>query len=119
MTYGPIGDKTISVAEGYRIVAQARGRMASTPPSYNLGRASETSSCYNQTGDRVTRCMARDLKENEQNKEAELVRLRTPLPTICIDWSTGQICVPEPIEHGGQVIPFTAPRSGLRGNANS
>jgi hypothetical protein len=28
---------------------------------------------------------------------------------------TGQICDPEPIEHGGQVIPFTAPRSGLRG----
>jgi hypothetical protein len=29
--------------------------------------------------------MTRDIKENEQSKEAELVRLRTPLPTICID----------------------------------
>jgi hypothetical protein len=28
---------------------------------------------------------------------------------------TGTICDPEPIEHGGQVIPFTAPRSGFRG----
>jgi hypothetical protein len=27
---------------------------------------------------------------------------------------TGTICDPEPIEHGGQVIPFTAPRSSLR-----
>ena len=63
----------------------------------------------------VTRCMTRDIKENEASKEAELVRLRTPLPTICIDWSTGLICAPEPIEHGGRVIPFTAPRSGLRG----
>ena len=26
MTYGPIGGKTISVAEGYRIVAQARAK---------------------------------------------------------------------------------------------
>jgi hypothetical protein len=59
--------------------------------------------------------MTRDIKENEQRKEAELVRLRTPLRTICIDWSTGQICAPEPIEHGGHVIPFTAPCSGLRG----
>jgi hypothetical protein len=59
--------------------------------------------------------MTRDIKENEQSKEAELVRLRTPLRTICIDWSTGQICAPESIEHGGHVIPFTAPRSGLRG----
>jgi hypothetical protein len=25
-----------------------------------------------------------------------------------IDWPTGEICTPEPIEHGGQVIPFTA-----------
>jgi hypothetical protein len=27
---------------------------------------------------------------------------------------TGTICDPEPIEHGGQVIQFTAPRSSLR-----
>ena len=59
--------------------------------------------------------MTRDIKENEQSTEAELVRLRTPLPPICIDWSTGLICAPEPIEHGGHVIPFTAPRGGLRG----
>jgi hypothetical protein len=59
--------------------------------------------------------MTRDIKENEQSKEAEIVPLRTPLQTICIDWSTGQICAPEPIEHGGHVILFTAPRSGLRG----
>jgi len=31
MTYGPIGGKTISVAEGYRIVAQARAE-GSLPP---------------------------------------------------------------------------------------
>ena len=59
--------------------------------------------------------MTRDIKENEQSKEAELVRLRTPLPTICIDWSTGPICAPEPIEHSGHVIPFNPPRSGSRG----
>jgi hypothetical protein len=63
----------------------------------------------------VTRCMTRDIKENEHSKEAEIVRLPTPSRTICIDWMTGQICAPEPIEHGGHVIPFTAPRSGLRG----
>ena len=89
--------------------------MASTLPSYNLGRSSETSSCYNQTVMEVTRCMTRDIKESEQSKEAEIVRLPTPARTIWIDWSTGQLCVPEPIEHGGHVIPFTAPRSGLRG----
>jgi hypothetical protein len=50
-------------------------------------------------------------------KEDELVRLRTPRRTIWIDWMTGQICAPEPIEHGGHVIPFTAPRSGLRGKS--
>jgi len=59
--------------------------------------------------------MTRHIKGDEQSKEAELVRLRTPLRTIWIDWMTGQICAPEPIEHGGHVIPFTAPRSGLRG----
>ena len=63
------------------------------------------------------RCMTRDNKENEQSKEAEVVRLRTPRRTIWIDWMTGQICAPEPIEHGGHVIPFTAPRSGLRGKS--
>jgi hypothetical protein len=57
--------------------------------------------------------MTRHIKEEEQSKEAELVRLRTPPRTIWIDLMTGQICDPEPIEHGGQVIPFTAPRSGL------
>jgi hypothetical protein len=43
------------------------------------------------------------------------VRLCTPPRKIWIDLMTGTICDPEPIEHGGQVIPFTAPRSGLRG----
>jgi hypothetical protein len=56
------------------------------------------------------RCMTRDNKENEKSKEAVIVRLPTPVQTICIDWSTGQISAPEPIEHGGNVIPFTAPR---------
>ena len=59
--------------------------------------------------------MTRHIKENEQRKEAEVVRLRTPPRKIWIDLMTGQICDPEPIEHGGQVIPFTAPRSVLRG----
>jgi hypothetical protein len=54
-------------------------------------------------------------RADEQSKEAELVRLRTPPRKIWIDLVTGTICDPEPIEHGGQVIPFTAPRSGLRG----
>ena len=54
-------------------------------------------------------------RADEQSKEAELVLLRTPPRIIWIDWMTGTICAPEPIEHGGQVIPFTAPRSGLRG----
>jgi hypothetical protein len=54
-------------------------------------------------------------RADEQSKEAELVWLRTSPRTIWIDWMTGEICAPEPIEHGGQVIPFTAPRSGLRG----
>jgi len=54
-------------------------------------------------------------RADEQSKEAELVLLRTPPRIIWIDLMTGTICAPEPIEHGGQVIPFTAPRSGLRG----
>ena len=54
-------------------------------------------------------------RADEQSKEAELVRLRTPPRKIWIDLMTGTICAPEPIEHGGQVIPFTAQRSGLRG----
>jgi hypothetical protein len=53
-------------------------------------------------------------RADEQSKEAEIVPLLTPPRTIWIDWSTGEICTPEPIEHGGQVIPFTAPRRGLR-----
>ena len=57
--------------------------------------------------------MTGDIKANEQGNTAEIVRLPTPSQTICIDWSTGQICAPEPIENGGRVIPFTAPRSGL------
>jgi hypothetical protein len=61
--------------------------------------------------------MTRHIKEDEQSKEAKLVQFRTPSRTICIDWMTGQICAPEPIEHGGHVIPFTAPRSGLRGKS--
>jgi hypothetical protein len=59
--------------------------------------------------------MTRHIKENEQGKEAEVVRLRTPPRKIWIDLMTGTICDPEPIEHGNHVIPFTAPRSGLRG----
>jgi len=59
--------------------------------------------------------MTRHIKENKRGKEAEVVRLRTPPRKIWIDLMTRQICDPEPIEHGGQVIPFTAPRSGLRG----
>jgi hypothetical protein len=54
-------------------------------------------------------------RADEQSKEAELVRLRTPPRNIWIDLMTGQFCDPEPIEHGGQVIPFTAPRNGSRG----
>ena len=59
--------------------------------------------------------MTRHIKENEQGKEAEVVRLRTPPRKIWIDLMTGQFCDPEPIEHGGQVIPFTAPSGGSRG----
>ena len=59
--------------------------------------------------------MTRHIKENEQGKEVEVVRLRTPPRKIWIDLMTGTICDPEPIETGGQVIPFTAPRSGFRG----
>ena len=58
-------------------------------------------------------------RADEQGKEAKVVPLLTPSRTIWIDWSTGEICTPEPIEHGGQVIPFTAPRRGLRGKPNS
>jgi hypothetical protein len=54
-------------------------------------------------------------RADEQRKEAEVVRLRTPPRNIWIDLMTGQFCDPEPIEHGGQVIPFTAPRNGSRG----
>ena len=53
-------------------------------------------------------------RADEQRKEAEIVPLLTPPRTIWIDWSTGELCTPEPIEHG-QVIPFTAPRRGLGG----
>ena len=59
--------------------------------------------------------MTRHIKENEQGKEAEVVRLRTPPRKIWIDLMTGTICDPEPIENGGQVIPFTAPRSSFHG----
>ena len=59
--------------------------------------------------------MTRHIKENEQEKEAEVVRLRTPPRKIWIDLMTGTICDPEPIEHGNHVIPFTVPRSSLRG----
>jgi hypothetical protein len=59
--------------------------------------------------------MTRHIKEDEQGKEAELARLRTPPRTIWIDLMTGQICDPEPIENGGQIIPFTAPRNDSRG----
>jgi hypothetical protein len=48
-------------------------------------------------------------RADEQRKEAEVVRLRTPPRNIWIDLMTGRFCDPEPIEHGGQVIPFTAP----------
>jgi hypothetical protein len=54
-------------------------------------------------------------RADEQSKEAELVRLRMSPRIIWIDWMTGTISAPEPIEHGGHVIPFTAPRNGLRG----
>jgi hypothetical protein len=59
--------------------------------------------------------MTRHIKENEQEKEAEVVRLRTPPRKIWIDLMRGTICDPEPIEHGNHVIPFTASRSSLRG----
>ena len=36
MTYGPIGGKTISVAEGYRIVAQARAEGWLPPYSFTI-----------------------------------------------------------------------------------
>jgi hypothetical protein len=50
-------------------------------------------------------------RADEQSKEAEIVPLPTPPRTIWIDWSTGAICTPEPIEHGGQVsIHRAAPR---------
>jgi hypothetical protein len=54
-------------------------------------------------------------RADEQRKESEVVRLRTPPRNIWIDLMTGQFCDPAPIEHGGQVIPFTAPRNGSRG----
>jgi hypothetical protein len=59
--------------------------------------------------------MTRHIKEEEQSKEAEPVRLRTPPRKIWIDLMTGTICDPELIEHGGYLIPFTVPRSSLRG----
>jgi len=59
--------------------------------------------------------MTRHIKENEQGKEAEVVRLRTPPRKIWIDLMTGTICDPEPIEDGNHVIPFTAPRSSSHG----
>jgi hypothetical protein len=58
---------------------------------------------------------AAHIKEEEQNKEAEVVRHRTPPRKICIDLMTGTVCDPEPIEDGNHVIPFTVPRSSLRG----
>lgn len=54
--------------------------------------------------------MTRGIKENEQTKEAEILRLRPHPLTICVDWSTGLICAPEPIRQRGHVIPFPAPR---------
>jgi hypothetical protein len=39
--------------------------------------------------------MTRHIKENEQGKEAEVVRLRTPPRKIWIDLMTGTICDPD------------------------
>ena len=49
-------------------------------------------------------------RADEQSIEAEIVPLLTPPRTIWIDWSTGEICTPEPIEHGGQVSIHRAAR---------
>jgi hypothetical protein len=54
-------------------------------------------------------------RADQQNNEAGIVPLLTPPRTVWIDWSTGEIYTPEPIEHGGEVIRFTAPRRGLHG----
>jgi hypothetical protein len=43
--------------------------------------------------------MTRHIKENEQGKKAEVVRLRTPPRTIWIDLMTGQICAFEQAPH--------------------
>jgi len=43
--------------------------------------------------------MARHIKENEQGKEPEVVRLRTSPRTIWIDLMTGQICAFEQAPH--------------------
>jgi hypothetical protein len=43
--------------------------------------------------------MTRHIKENEQGKKAEVVRLRTPHRTIWIDLMTGQICAFEQAPH--------------------
>jgi hypothetical protein len=59
--------------------------------------------------------MTRDIKTDEQSNEAEVVRLRTPPRAIWIDLMTGTTCDPDPIENGGQVIPFTVPSSRVRG----
>jgi hypothetical protein len=59
--------------------------------------------------------MTHHIKEDEQSKEADVVRLRTPPRKIWIDLMTGTICDPEPIEDGNHVIPFTAPRSSSHG----
>ena len=49
--------------------------------------------------------MTRDIKENEQSKEAEIVRLPTPALTIWIDWSTGQLCVVRPHQSDQKTVP--------------
>jgi hypothetical protein len=38
--------------------------------------------------------MTREIKESEQSKEAEIVRLLTPSRTICIDWMTDKSALP-------------------------
>ena len=43
--------------------------------------------------------MTRHIKENEQEKEAEVVRLRTPPRKIWIDLMTGTICAFEQAPH--------------------
>jgi hypothetical protein len=75
MTYGPIGGKTISVAEGHGILARARAEGWLPPqPSYNLGRSSEMRSNVVYVVNDMTRRQSTAARNSSVARQTEKMR---------------------------------------------